>query len=606
MNDSIKTELVNKNKEHIMKKLLYIMAVGVIIVASSCQDLLDTDNLYNKNLDSFYRTPTDINESMNGVYNALFVNGPHSNEHIAANLLSDVMLGGGGPDDVSAKNVDQFQDPSEDTYRDLWVETYNGVSRANAIIEAVTDGDFSAYFDTADEAEVFKNNTLGEAYFMRGFLMYRAARFFGGMPLIATSESDRKAPRASLSDTWAFIASDFKTAAETLPRISAQAASVKDYGHANIWVAKSYIARAYLYYTGYMTNVEGQATDVLPLPEGGSISKAEVVTHIEDVIDNSGFRLASDFRNLWPYSYVNESARTYNPEATDPVLPWAENPDGADPAVPLAWVGQDGPDSPVGTGNYEVMFALRYGLGNWDFDGGTGQKFNNRVPLFFGIRDHSMVPFGQGWGWGTIHTGFYEQWSNDDPRKEGSVLNLNTKDPNMGLSGWNIGKGDHNTGLVNKKYTTLQHDGPEGVKGMFFYLYDMSHGDPMQLWAAQDFYYLRFADVLLMHSELTETADGMNQVRERAGLEPISYSLAALKTERLHELAFEGLRWFDLVRWGDVQTSNNFYSNQITVNNSGVDAPYQISYRSETKGLVPIPESEIRLSNGVYEQNPGW
>jgi hypothetical protein len=109
-----------------------------------------------------------------------------------------------------------------------------------------------------------------------------------------------------------------------------------------------------------------------------------------------------------------------------------------------------------------------------------------------------------------------------------------------------------------------------------------------------------------MHSELTETADGMNQVRERAGLEPISYSLAALKTERLHELAFEGLRWFDLVRWGDVQTSNNFYSNQITVNNSGVDAPYQISYRSETKGLVPIPESEIRLSNGVYEQNPGW
>ncbi len=40
--------------------------------------------------------------------------------------------------------------------------------------------------------------------------------------------------------------------------------------------------------------------------------------------------------------------------------------------------------------------------------------------------------------------------------------------------------------------------------------------------------------------------------------------------------------------------------------NSGVAAVYTNSYRAETKGLVPIPESEIRLSNGVYEQNTGW
>lgn len=587
-----------------MKKLLYTIAIGAMILVTSCDSYLDTENLYNKNLDSFYRTPTDINEAMNGVYNALFVNGAHSNEHIAANLLSDLMLGGGGPDDISAKNVDQFKDPSEDTYKDLWVETYNGVSRANAIIEAVTDGDFSVYFDTPAAAEEFKNNTLGEAYFMRGFLMYRAARFFGGMPLIPTTDADRSVPRASFQDTWAFIASDFKIAAETLPKKSAAQYSLSEYGHANVWVAKSYIARAYLFYTGYMTNILNQPTDALPLTDGGSITKSQVITEIEDVINNSGYHLASDFRNLWPYSYVNTSARTYDPEGNNPVLPWAEHPDST--GVPLKWVGQDGPNSIIGTGNYEVMFAMRYGLGNWSFDNGTGQKYNNRVPLFFGIRDHSLVPFGQGWGWGPVHSGFYSQWSDDDPRKEGSVLNLNSKDPEMGLADWNIGKGDQNTGLMNKKYTTLQHNGPDGVKGMFYYLYDMSNGDPMQLWAAQDFYYLRFADVLLMHSELTETADGMNAVRARAGLEPVAYSLSALKLERAHELAFEGIRWFDLVRWGDVATSNNFYSSEITVNNSGVDQPYQVTYRPETLGLEPIPESEIRLSNGVYEQNPGW
>jgi hypothetical protein len=582
-----------------MKKILYSLAVGVMVLAGSCEEHLDTDNLYEKNLETFYQTPTDIKEAMNGVYNALFVNNIHSDEHLAASLLSDVMLGGGGPDDISAKNVDQFSDPSEDTYRDLWSETYNGVYRANAVIEAVANGDFARYFDTAEEAEVFKNNTLGEAHFMRGFLMFRAARFFGGMPLIPTTDADRLVARASLSDTWAFIASDFKFAAETLPRINVNEQPLSEYGHANVWVAKSYIARAYLHYTGYMTNIEKQATDVLPLADGGSITKAQVITHIEDVLENSGHALASDFRNLWPYSYVNENARTFDPDGAHPILPWAEN-EG------LSWVGQDGPNSAIGTGNKEVMFALRYGLGNWDFDEGTGQKFNNRLPLYFGIRDHSLVPFGQGWGWGTVHSEFYAQWTDDDPRKSGSILDLNSKSADFGVGGWNIGKGDHNTGLVSIKYTTLQHNGPDGVKGMFYYLLNMSHGDPMQLWAAQDFYYLRFADVLLMHSELTETANGINAVRERAGLDEVAFSMDNLKDERLHEFAFEGIRWFDLVRWGDVEGTNNYFSVDADVNNSGVTATYRVSYRNETKGLVPIPESEIRLSNGVYEQNPGW
>jgi hypothetical protein len=106
-----------------------------------------------------------------------------------------------------------------------------------------------------------------------------------------------------------------------------------------------------------------------------------------------------------------------------------------------------------------------------------------------------------------------------------------------------------------------------------------------------------------MHSEITETATGMNAVRARAGLAPVGYSLNAIKLERLHEFAFEGIRWFDLVRWGDVDSA---FNSSINVNNSGVPGVYKVTYRPETKGLVSIPETEIRLSNGVYQQNPGW
>ncbi|TRZ45079.1 RagB/SusD family nutrient uptake outer membrane protein [Robertkochia solimangrovi] len=572
-----------------MKKLVYILSIAAATVSSSCNnDFLDTDNLYEKSYENFYRTPKDIDEAMSGVYNALYVGNPHSNESIAANLLSDLMLGGGGPDDISAKNVDAFMDPAEDTYRDLWIETYNGATRANIIISKVAESDYSEFFESEQEAEQFKMQTLGEAYFMRAFFYFRAAKFFGGMPLITEVEGARDVARSSYTETFGQIASDLKMAIETMPAIPFSQIPTSQYGHANKWVAEAYMARVYLFYTGYMTNIEGQATSEIPLAgeAGGSITKANVLSYLEDCMNNSTYALADDFRNIWPYSYVNQSAGTT-------VLPWAEN-EG------LEWVGQDGLSPTFGTGNPESMFVLRYSTTNWDW----GQEYNNRTPLFFGIRDNSMVPFGQGWGWGPVNPKLWNSWDDADPRKKGSILQM--WDAEQGTGGYQQDKGDHETGLFNKKYTTLQHDDPDGedgVKGMFYFLYDMNNGDPLQLWAAQDFIYMRYADVLLMHSEISETADGMNAVRNRAGLSSIGYSLDAIKEERMHEFAFEGLRWFDLVRWGDV---NNAFGDQINVRNSGVDAVYSVQYRPETKGLVPVPESEIRLSNGAYEQNPGW
>lgn len=569
-----------------MKKIIYtISAVAMAMLVSCSQDFTDTDNLYEKGLDNYYSRPQDIDEAMAGVYNALYSADAMNDESISANLLSDMMFGGGGPDDRAAKNIDGFQDPEEDTYKNLWVETYNGVYRSNIIIEKLAEADFSEFFLTEAEEQQYLNTARAEAYFMRGFFYFRAAKFFGGVPLLLSSDAEKDLPRSSYSDTYAQIASDFKTAIELFPATSFGAIPSERYGHANKWVAQGYMARAYLYYTGYMTNIEGQATSDLPLPDGGAISKSQVVAYLDDCMNNSGYALADDFRNLWPYSYVNTSAGKV-------VLPWAETEE-------LEWVGQDGTDQTFGTGNYEFMFVKRYSPSTWD----DGQQYNNRMRLFFGIRDNNMTPFGQGWGMGTVNPTLWNQWDDADPRKAGSILELGNAE--QGTAEWQSGFGDHETGFVNKKYSTLQHDDPAGVqdvKGMFWFMYNITQGD-MQLWSAQDFVYMRFSDILLMHSEITETAEGLNKVRNRANLGPVGYSLAAIKEERKHEFAFEALRWFDLVRWGDL---NSAFGAQIEVQNSGIDATYSVQYRSETKGLVPIPESEIRLSGGIYEQNPGW
>src|SRR5690606_3008974 len=274
-----------------------------------------------------------------------------------------------------------------------------------------------------------------------------------------------------IAKTYAQVASDFKMAIETMPNTSFPNIPTADYGHANKWVAQAYLARAYLYFTGYMTHMEGQPTTELPLADGGSLSRADILAYLEDCMNNSGHDLAGDFRNLWPYSYANISAGTT-------VLPWAA-------AEGLSWVGQDGHSPTFGSGNLETMFALRYSTTDW----GPGQQYNNRMPLFFGIRDNSMVPFGQGWGWGTVNSKLWSQWDDTDQRKEGSILELGN--PDQGTDGYQADKGDHETGFFNKKYTTIQHQDPDpngndGIKGMFYFLYNMSHGDPMQLWAAQD------------------------------------------------------------------------------------------------------------------------
>ncbi len=122
---------------------------------------------------------------------------------------------------------------------------------------------------------------------------------------------------------------------------------------------------------------------------------------------------------------------------------------------------------------------------------------------------------------------------------------------------------------------------------------------------------LRYADVLLMYAEaLNETgyvADGtaftcLNLVRTRAGLasktsinanaalevaDQAAFRLA-VEQERRVELAFEGHRWFDLVRTGRALT---------VLAPLGMQADHV---------LFPVPQSQIDINPEVIKQNPGY
>ena len=560
------------------KKLLYILFTATVLFNFSCsEDLLDRQNLTEKSIENYYARPQDIDEALAGAYSAMYVDGALDEESITAGLLSDLMFAGGGPDDIAAKNVDSFQDPNEDTYIGMWRANYEGIFRANAVLENIEGAGYSD--------EQAKQQAWGEAYFLRAFFHFRMAKFFGGIPVLTSTISySNDIKRNTLDETYAQIASDLKKAIELMPSTNYNAISVDKLGHSNKWIAEAYMARVFLYYTGYKTNTLGESVSDLPLAEGGSVSKVEVITWLQDCIDNSGYALASDFRNLWPYAYTGTPSTGNYAYARD---------NG------LAWVGEEGPVGIYGTGNFESMFMVRHASGFWaDENRPDHHKLTNRYCLFFGLRDNSLVPFGQGWGWGPVNPQLMDEWDDADLRKQGSVIDLAVEP-----AGYQADKGDHETGYFNKKYTSIQFGTEEGTKGMFYSIYAGS--DDMQLWHMQDFVLMRFADVLLMASELKEDATDMNKVRARAGLDPVAYSLENIKAERKYELAFEGLRWFDLLRWGDTEAAFAKARN-IPIRNLGSEATYSVTYRPETLGLLPIPESEIRLSNGNIEPNPGW
>jgi len=103
---------------------------------------------------------------------------------------------------------------------------------------------------------------------------------------------------------------------------------------------------------------------------------------------------------------------------------------------------------------------------------------------------------------------------------------------------------------------------------------------------------LLYAEALNENGKAGDATTQLNKIRTRAGLSGTTASdqgslRSAIQDERRLELAFEGHRWFDLVRTGTVNQEMG----------ETVDPNYHI---------FPIPDSEIRASFDVITQNPGY
>ena len=574
-----------------MKTKDIIMASAFVALGLTSCSIDDVNNVGEMSAGNFPAKQEDGEATLAGVYenlNAVNAN-PAESFLCYACLASDDQLGGGGTNDKMFQAEDLLCNYNADMTNNFYTQRYEGINRANTLIQALPN--------TALDDKL-KAQYLGEAKFLRALYYYELSSMYGNVPL-RTEPGGETIKQGKIEDVWKQILQDLYEASTTMP------SERKTDGHVDKYTAEGMLARAWLFYTGFFCNGTTIADEVsstykplteVELPNGTKLTKQMVIDLVDDCVNNSGYSLVADFRNLWAYTN-KETVNDYDYTK----------------GQGLKWVEDDGGVNP------ESMFAIKFNkLASWS----TTIGYSNGYALYFGVRGGqeyaNTFPFGQGWGAGPVAPNLVKDWASIEPqdkRREATVQDW-SKVSTYKYGGWS----DYvqETGYYDKKWSPISAKKSDGTYICCFE--DLMYGDQgglsggygnnMQLDNIHDLVLLRFADVLLMQSELKEDVAGINKVRARAGLSPIgSYSLKALQNERRWELACEGIRWNDIRRWhiaADVlerQTNEDVFYCGNPGKNKPQNGGYAARYKA-TAGFQKMPESQIAI--GTVVQNEGW
>lgn len=546
-----------------MKKTkIYIIALGILSVTLfSCADsFLDVEPMTTILDENFYKTEADAEMALIGCYDGYQRTGSNGNLafYLVSEVLSDDCFGGvGNTDGRNYQALDRFdlsQSPSDnDLFNGTWADYYAGIFRCNTLLKKIDD--ISVWkSDDEEAAKAVQNRIEGETRFLRAIMYFDLVRLFEKVPLL-TEPTKENIPQSEAVETYKLIVEDLKFAAANIPAAAyPKANAAKNDGRATSFAAKALLARVYMFYSGYYGK------------EDIGITKTEVLAGLEDVISSNEFDLVPEFKSLWP-------AASYLVDAENNVLDKTGY---------------------AGKGNSEVVFAQKFN----NTQNYNGMVDGNRWLVMMGLRNTSASPYGKGWGACTVNPRTVQAFAEGDTRKTASIIDIEGE----GIAEkFDLKDQREYTGYTVKKYTpTSNPDGTDDVGG----------DKDFQISQDQDFIVMRYADVLLMAAELgsPKAAQYFNEVHVRAGLSPkTTVTKEDILKERRFEFAFEGIRYWDLLRQGLNNAATAIAQTQAVLSGNAAD---QVVIKAEnitkTRGFMQIPNTQITLSNNVLKQNSGW
>jgi len=562
-----------------MKKIIFLFAIATLF---SCSDFLDVTP---KGVlsDAQVSSPDKVDNTVNAAYASL------GNDHYITpfslwpygNVRSgDAYKGGRDEGDIQAFYfMETFKNVKSDfgEMDALWFQYYVGISRANSALKTL---------NTLTEANFPKLKIRqAECRFIRAHYYFQLKELWKYVPFIdetiAIADYPSISNRALTNDQmWDKIADDFKFGVDNLPAIQTEI------GRANKAAATAYLAKTRLF-QAYEQDDRNNVTSIN-------------ATKLQQVVD---------LINTIPATYglVDDYADLFTPGATE---------NGRESLFAIQFSNK-GDGTTFGRLNFGDVLATPMGIGCCDF-----HKPSKNLANAFKTDPATGLPMFDTYDAAPLDL------STDkvDPRLNHTIAIPGHPwkyDPTtLYQVSWN------RTPDVYGVYASLK----ENVCKTCYTQVGPFYGN------TKNRMILRFADVLLMKAEaLIELGGGanletarqiINQIRTRAANSTAhlkmadnsfesqfnvgtyglagwdqSYARKALRWERRLELAMEGNRFFDLVRWGIADTYMNGYfaseKSKIAYLKNGLFTKNRDEY-------LPIPDNQMRFSKGVYIQNVGY
>ncbi len=531
-----------------MKRLIYILLLTPVLF--SCNDFLDTTPTDFITLDNYYKTESDVNTALTGIYDILGKSYVYGRTMYFEQDIADegFWLRSTGPiTDLAYNNYD----PSDLKVEGLWANLYDGVKRANIFLENIDNSDLNM---DPEKKKVAK----GEATFLRAYYYFLLVSNWGDVPLrlaSTTSVNNTNCARTPSSQIYAYIVKDMEKSYDMVNKANAYAHN----GRITKSVVAGILARVNLKMAGY------------PL---GDVSRwKEARKWAAVVMDDMDSRheLNPDYKQI----FINHCQDIYDTK--------------------------------------ECIWEVEFNKGSTG-----GQEEEGSLGAITGI-GCSDVEFGYSYASVHVFSAYYNKFATGDLRRD-----------------WTINDYYYGTkaeGFVHKPYTAAQIYNRSNAKWRREY----ETAKPKNTNTTPiNFPILRYADVLLMFAEAEnevnngptlEAYEAVNEVRRRgyglylatppnpdinADLPPyldVVDFRTAIQKERTLELGFEGLRKFDLIRWGIyLSTMQNLTNNVRQTAPAGIYMTCGIECAQNTAErhlLFPIPSSEMSL-NKLATQNLNW
>jgi starch-binding outer membrane protein, SusD/RagB family len=505
----------------------YVTALGVFLALGSCSDDFLEPSPRGLELESeYYKTAEHAYAALTAVYDVVGWQGGNLVTKEGATMAASDDHGGGGEGngDMTFVAWDTFTlDPAVGPQGNLWSRGFSGIFRANKLIEKLPDITISDGLKVRYEAEM---------KFLRAYFYFDLIRFFKNVPLLTKTVSPDdmyNIVQASPSEVYAQMEADLLAAIPELP----VSVPIEDAGRATKGAAMALLGKIYLQQEKF-----SDAAD-----------QFEAVNGVPGGANQFGYELLGNFGDLW------KSAKEYK-------------------------------------FNKESIFERSHtnqSKGNWS-NNGFGSTEGNILNIMVGPRGYNRLTgaapdYVSGWSYFPVTQSLVDAM-NGDPRFPYTIADLNDLKAD-GIA--NFTPGAQNTGYFLEKFAgkTPDRSDNNGQTGNF------------ELNFPQNMYEIRLADSYLMEAEAlvrgnidngtptTRSYELLNAVRARVGLAAVDATLDNIKRERRLELAGEGHRWFDLVRWGDAD-----------------DALEDKGFIAGKHEVLPIPLNE--LSNTKMEQNKEW